>query len=183
MKRNFFAFFFALAVAAPTSSALAETSTRCSEAGPGAAFCTGSTFSRIDAGVTEGLSFWLDRAGYLSKVLVQADPDGDADQATIESQILAMVSRQATDIGREFEFSDATSTTAGGAPFGTLSYSLAQEGQDQKILHSYVAVKGIVIQVISQIALKGAAKDPEALMMAHHRALDAIELINRDAAL
>jgi hypothetical protein len=183
MKRIFSAVFLALTTTAPITGAWAEDRPTCREAGPGAAFCTGNTFSRLDDGVTDGLSFWMDRAGYLSKVLVQTDPDGDADQALIESQILAMVSRQASDIGRDFAFSDVTSTTAGGAPFGTLSYSLAREGRNQAILHSYVAVKGIVIQVISQIALKGADRDPEALMLAHHRALDAIELTSRDAAL
>lgn len=183
MRHIFSAIILALATTAPMSGAWAEENPTCSEAGPGAAFCKGATFSRVDDGVTKGLSFWIDRAGYLSKVVVQTDPDGKADQALIESQILAMVSRQASDIGRDFKFSDVTSTTAGGAPFGTLSYSLARKGRNQAILHSYVAVKGIVIQVISQIAMKGASRDPEALMMAHHRALDAIDLTNTDAAL
>lgn len=184
MKFNFIsALVVSLATVSQIHFAAAAEDPGCRVAGPGAEFCTQGAFQRVDTGGVEGLSFWLDQAGYLSKILVQPDAEGAADQTRIEQQILAMVSGQATEIGREFQFSDLSSTSAGGAPFGTISYALAAEGRTQAILHSYVAVKGIVVQVISQIALKGAAADAEALKQAHHRALDAIELTNTDQAL
>ncbi len=183
MKHILSAIFLSLAAMAPMTPALAGDQAACPPAGPGAVFCGGAAFNRLDRGGTEGLSYWLDHSGYLTKLVVQQGPKGIADQSVIESQIMAMVSRQAADVGRDFEFSDITSASVGGAPFGTLSYTLAGSGRKQAILHSYVAVKGVIVQVISQIAMKGTDQDPEALMMAHHRALDAIQLTNTDATL
>jgi hypothetical protein len=182
MKELVSAFFLASVLMVPVQSAGAEEPLGCRAAGPGASFCAGQRFARLDKGGTRGLSYWIDAKGYMSKVVVQSGPEGPANQAMIESQIMEMVSRQANDIGRDFEFSDLTSATAGGAPFGTLSYTLGGTGQDQPILHSYVAVKGVIVQVISQIALKGTKRDAKALMLAHHRALDAIQLTNSDPA-
>lgn len=184
MKRSFIsAVLVCLATSVPIHAAPAIEQDGCRHAGPGAEFCAQGTFRRVDTGTVEGMSFWLDEAGYLSKVLVQPDAEGGSGQATIEQQILTMVSGQAVGIGRDFQFSDLTSTSAGGAPFGTISYALTGKGRTQAILHSYVAVRGIVVQVISQIALRGVPADPAALMQAHHRALDAIALTNTDQAL
>lgn len=184
MKSNLFStVLICLATSAGGVPALAAEEPLCRSAGPGAEFCTGGSFTRVDTGDVTGISFWLDEAGYLSKVLVQDGVGDGVDQAQIEQQILAMVSGQADDIGRDFEFSDLSSTTAGGAPFGTISYALAMGGGRQSILHSYVAVNGIIVQVISQIALKGVPNDATALRYAHHRALEAIALTTTDPAL
>ena len=178
--KNLLAVIFFAAASITTGSANASDTRGCRIAGPGASFCAESDFARVDIGSTEGLSYWLDSRGYLSKVVVQNGPADGADQARIEAEILAMVTRQALDIGRAFEFDDLTSATAGEAPFGTLSYSLSGARQDQPILHSYVAVEGIIVQVISQIAVNGAARDADGLMLAHHRALEAIHLDDTD---
>ena len=180
MKYALAALIFVLTSFQQAKPVFAEDDPSCRAAGPGASFCTDGLFARLDKGGTQGLSYWLDSRGYMAKVMVQNGPTEAADQARIESQIMAMVSRQASEIGREFEFSDLTSANAGEAPFGTLSYTLAGASQNQPILHSYIAIKGVVVQVISQIALKGAEKDAEALLLAHHRALGAIHLTSSD---
>ncbi|MBD3664239.1 hypothetical protein [Sulfitobacter aestuariivivens] len=178
MKSFLFSAFFVLSL---SHTAGAETKTSaCDVAGPGAAFCQGETFSRLDGGETTGMSFWLHQAGYLSKVVVQEVPEEDAVQSDIESLIIDSVSQQAVALGRGFEFIDLSSATAAGAPFGTLSYNLAHAKGDQAILHSYVAVKGLIVQVISQIAIKEASRDPAALQNAHAEALSALELTSQD---
>ncbi|SFE03090.1 hypothetical protein SAMN04488523_104265 [Sulfitobacter brevis] len=180
MKHVLAMIIFALAAFQQAAPVWADDDPSCRAAGPGASFCTEGLFARLDKGGTKGLSYWLDSRGYMAKVMVQSGPTEAADQAQIEAQIMAMVSRQASEIGREFEFSDLTSANAGEAPFGTLSYTLAGASQNQPILHSYIAIKGVVVQVISQIALKGAKRDADALLLAHHRALEAIHLTSSD---
>ncbi len=171
MKQIIFAFLLT------ASSALAEPERPpCDDAGPDTTFCAGATFARVDEGQTQGLSFWMHRDGYLSKVLVQRVPEERVDGAEIEAQIIAMVSQQAQDIGRSFAFSDLKSASVDGATFGTLSYKLSKAEKENAILHSYVAIRGKVLQVISQIALKRASPDPAALERAHAAALDAITL-------
>ena len=172
MKQILFSTFLAVALATP----LMAEERNCAKAGPQAEFCANGQFARLDEGATPGSSLWMYRGGYLSKVLVESLADAHAKRATIEARIMALVSRQAVEVGRRFEFSDMTSATLGGAPFGTLSYTLAGEDGDSVILHSYVAVEGKVAQVISQVALKRADRDPDALRAAHDAALSAVRL-------
>lgn len=183
MKRLYSPFIFGLVLWGFGAQMSASETNPCASAGPGASFCAGALFSRVDSGTVEGLSFWMDKAGYLSKVVVQSAAGPSVDQALVETQILSMVSAQAESVGRAFEFRDLDATTTGVAGFGTLSYSLAKAGRSQAILHSYVLVKGVVIQVISQIAKKGTAGGPGALMVAHRRAVEAIKLTNTDEIL
>lgn len=179
MSRHFFA--AALLGAFLGAPALAEEPMldECSQAGAGALFCQGSHFAQLNYSQVEGISFWLHREGFLSKVLVEEIADSKVDQAGIESRIMSLVSAQADEIGHEFDFEDLASHSLGGAPFGTLSYSLVQKGSPKAILHSYVATKGVVLQVISQIALKTADTDPLALQTAHAEALRAVHLSER----
>ena len=183
MKSAIAAVFFGLTTLAPLTAAAQNVTPDCVSAGPGADFCTQAQYNRVDQGQTEGISYWLDAQGYLAKVVVQPGPTRPAESAVIESRILSMVSQQANHVGRAFEFSDLSSARAGGARFGTISYALADKtGRGQPVLHSYLAVEGVIVQVISQPAVNGAPRDAEALTLAHHRALEAIELTNRDPA-
>ena len=43
----------------------------CSIAGPDAFFCSGKTFRQMKLDVGEGVTFWLHKTGFLSKVLVE----------------------------------------------------------------------------------------------------------------
>ena len=176
MKKAFFSFLLSFTLVGPHLAGAAGATSDCGRAGPGAEFCSGATFARVDAGQTRGMSFWMHRAGYLSKVLVQEMPQEGARRGDIEAAIISIVSQQASSIGRSFEFSDISSSTRGGAPFGTLTYTLSGQSGDKPILHSYVAVKGVVVQVISQLAVKTADPGPQALHAAHRDAVAAIHL-------
>jgi hypothetical protein len=176
MKRIFSAFIFCAVLTGQGGLPAAAETEQCPSAGPGASFCAGSDFSRVDTGGIDGLSYWMDDAGYLSKVVVEAGMDASVNQAVVESHILSMVTAQASEVGRAFEFRDLKSARSDGADFGTISYSLAKAGRAKPILHSYVLVGEIVVQVISQAARKGTARDAAALLQAHRRAIDAIEL-------
>ena len=48
--------------------------------------------------------------------------------------------------------------------------------QDSAVLHSYVVVKERILQVVSQIALKSASRDPADLEQAHAAALKAVKI-------
>jgi hypothetical protein len=174
-------FFSAVATAALIALPVAAeqaVSKDCKAAGAGAVFCRGDNFKPLNYSQVEGISFWLHREGFLSKVLVEEISD-EVTQARIESRIMKVVSQQAESIGTEFEFEDLASDMLDGAPFGTLSYSLMQKGSPKAVLHSYVATKGVVLQVISQIALKSADTAPAALEVAHAAALRAVRLGDR----
>lgn len=176
MTRTFFSACAFAALLAVPAAADQVVLTDCSDAGVGATFCHGQTFAALDAGQPEGMSLWLHERGYLSKVLIEELADPQVTQGQIEGRIMALVSAQADHIGRNFEFEDISSYSAGGTPFGTISYSLRDAKGPKAILHSYVAAKGVVLQVISQIALKEADPAPDALRKAHAAALKAVHL-------
>lgn len=148
----------------------------CGVAGPDAYFCTGEVFRKLDLDQGEGVSFWLHEAGYLSKVLVEETGDTEVTQGQIETRILDIVSRQADTLGRAFAFSDLSATEIHGVPFGTFRYRLRGEKADSVVLHSYVAVKGRVLQVVSQMALRSAASKRVTLEKAHAAALRAVKI-------
>lgn len=174
-SKTFFAATFA-ALVSPFSLAAQELGSNCGVAGPDAYFCSGDAFTQLDVDQGEGVSFWIHRTGYLSKVLVEDLGGKEVTQAQIERQILALVSSQVESLGRDFAFSDLTASTVHGVPFGTFSYRLKGEAQDSAVLHSYVAVKGRVLQVVSQLLLKSADPKAEALEQAHAEALRAVKL-------
>lgn len=158
------------------SVALAADAGSCVRAGPGAEFCAGGDFSRIDDGSTDGITYWLHQGGFMSKVLVQDVGQGSFTQGDIESSIIAMISAQAASQGRAFDFSDIEAAQMGGQPFGTLSYALSRKGGEQAILHSYVATGRLVLQIISQVGLSSASRAPQDLEQAHAAALHALTL-------
>lgn len=166
-----------LAAALGPFAALAEEGTKpCSVAGPDAYFCFGDTFKKLELNRGAGVSFWMHETGYLSKVLVEETGDKKVTQSQIERRILAIVSEQAEHLGRDFAFSDLSATTLDGVPFGTFSYRLRGAKQESAVLHSYIAVKGRVLQVVSQLALRTAASGAEALEKAHADALRAVKI-------
>lgn len=148
----------------------------CGVAGPDAYFCFGDAFTRLEIDHGEGVSYWVHETGFLSKVLVEDTGGKDVSQGQIERQILALVTKQATDLGRDFAFSDLSATTIGGVPFGTFSYRLRGAEREATVLHSYVAVKGRVLQVVSQLLLTSADPRTSALEEAHAAALRAVKL-------
>lgn len=148
----------------------------CGDAGPRTEFCGGAIFSRLDDGSAQGVSFWLHRTGFMSKILVQEVQGGNFSQGDIEGSILEMVSSQANAQGRAFTFSDIEAANIGGQPFGTLSYAFSREGGEQAILHSYVSTGDLILQIISQIGLSSASSAPDALEKAHAAALHALVL-------
>ncbi|NNE50850.1 MAG: hypothetical protein HKN30_00425 [Sulfitobacter sp.] len=145
-------------------------------AGPDAYFCFGEAFKRLELGTGAGVSFWMHETGYLSKVLVEETVGKDVSQSQIETRILNMVSQQAEHLGRAFAFSDLQATSVGGVPFGTFSYRLRGDERESAVLHSYVAVKGRVLQVVSQLALRSSTSGAEALEKAHADALRAVKI-------
>ncbi len=170
---------FAALVAAGLSHAPAfaqDATTECAVAGPEAYFCFGDTFNRLELELGEGVSFWMHEDGFLSKVLVEETGNKTVTPAQIETRILQMVSEQAKHFGRALAFSDLNATSVHGVPFGTFSYRLQGGAQNSAVLHSYVAVKGRVLQVVSQIALANADVAPEALERAHAAALRAVKI-------
>lgn len=176
MKMKFLSALFLALALVPVSLTAEESHAGCDVAGPDAYFCFGDAFSKLDLDQGEGVSFWVHKAGYLSKVLVEDTGGKDVTQGQIERQILALVSAQAESFGRAFSFSDLTATTIHGVPFGTFSYRLRGGSQDSAVLHSYVAVKGRVLQVVSQILMTSASTDAKALERAHADALRAVKL-------
>lgn len=178
LKNFFFSFLVTLslgATAVHADPALEE----CSIAGPDAFFCSGKTFRQMKLDMGEGVTFWLHKTGFLSKVLVEDTNGKPVTRAQIENRIIAIVSNQAGHFGSAFSFSDLSSTTVGGVPFGTLSYELEGEETNHAVLHSYVSVKGRVLQVVSQLALAQASKEPAALAEAHAAALRAVRIESR----
>ncbi len=173
--KSFSAFLFA-ALLSPGILAADEVQSECGAAGPDAYFCFGDAFTKLDVDHGEGVSFWVHKTGFLSKVLVEDTGGKDVTQGQIERQILALVSEQAEHFGRDFAFSDLSATTVGGVPFGTFSYRLRGATQEAAVLHSYVAVKGRVLQVVSQLLLKSADTKANALEEAHAAALRAVKL-------
>ena len=176
MKMKFI-FFLCAALALGAGGAMADSAdSGCDVAGPDAYFCFGDAFSKLDIEEVEGVSFWLHKAGYLSKVLVEETGDTEVTQGQIERRILDMVTAQAVSVGRDFDFTDLSATTVHGVPFGTFSYRLKGARQESAVLHSYVAVKGRVLQVVSQILLKSARTDIANLEEAHAEALRAVRI-------
>lgn len=151
-----------------------EDTTMCSLAGPGMQFCAGEVFQRLDAGATEGMSFWLHSDGFVTKVLAEESDSGMATQTAIEARIIAMVDAQAGAGGHGFEFVDLDSRSLNGAPFGTLTYRLQGAQSATTVLHSYAALDGVVVQVLSQIAPRNRANAAE-LQEAHFAAVSALK--------
>lgn len=175
----FFRIFFAALLAlsfGPMGASAEQGSKPCGVAGPDAYFCFGDTFKKLELNKGAGVSFWMHETGYLSKVLVEETGDKQVTRSQIERRILAMVSEQAEHLGRDFAFSDLSATTLDGVPFGTFSYRLRGAKQEAAILHSYIAVKGRVLQVVSQLALRTAGSGAEALEKAHADALRAVKI-------
>ncbi|MEW9920831.1 hypothetical protein AB2B41_14550 [Marimonas sp. MJW-29] len=165
-----------LACALSASPLAAEDAGNCATAGTDAFFCSGELFQKLELGKHEGVSFWMHRAGYLSKVLVEETGSKRISESQIERRILDIVSRQAENLGRAFAFSDLDATMGPGVSVGTFSYSLKGARGEASVLHSYVAVKGRVLQVVSQLALKSAASEAVSLEKAHAAALRAVRI-------
>lgn len=155
---------------------LADETDHCALAARDAFFCSGEEFRKLDLAEHEGISFWMHRAGYLSKVLIEETGSSTVSQSVIERRILEMVSQQAQNLGRDFAFSDLEAATVQGMPVGTFSYDLKGKDGVASILHSYVAVRGRVLQVVSQMALKSATGEAVSLETAHSAALRAIQI-------
>ncbi|MGJ8544401.1 MAG: hypothetical protein ACSHWZ_03080 [Sulfitobacter sp.] len=177
MKQAVFAALIALASA---GSVAAEELGGCAQIGPGAGFCGADLFKPLRQYDLPGQSFWLHRAGFLSKLLVQDDPAGRANQGEVEAQIIGMVRGRAGEMGAGFEFLDVVSARAGGQPYGTLSYRVKDGGRAKTILHSYLVADGVVVQVISQIGVSRASREATALSAAHEDALRALRLSRND---
>lgn len=176
MVSNRFSAIFIAAAVCSTPALAADPATDCAVAGPEAYFCFGDTFEQLELELGEGVSFWMHEGGYLSKVLVEETGDKTVTPAQIETRILKMVSEQAKQFDRVLAFSDLNATSVHGVPFGTFSYRLQGGEQNSAVLHSYVAVKGRVLQVVSQIALNSADTAPDALERAHAAALRAVKI-------
>lgn len=155
----------------------------CSRAGPGLTFCAGKEFRRIDAGQHRGISYWLHPDGFISKVLAEKDGKVAATQQAIEARIIEMINARAGAVGRHFEFIDLDSRSINGAPFGTLTYRLAGPQEATTVLHSYAALNGVLVQVLSQVAPRGGGNDRAALTHAHFEAVGALKPIGPEAEL
>ncbi|MEQ6248754.1 hypothetical protein ABMC89_07685 [Sulfitobacter sp. HNIBRBA3233] len=156
--------------------------TPCTRAGAGVTFCAGEDFDRIDAGTRKGVSYWLHHSGFVSKILAEKNTT-NASRHTIEARIIEMVDAQADAGGRSFEFVDLDSRSIGGAPFGTLIYTVRGAKQATRILHSYAAQGGVLVQVLSQVAPNNTAADDVALKAAHFEALGALHPAKTDPLL
>lgn len=176
MFSNLFSALTLAAVLGPCAVLAQDAAATCDAAGPSTYFCSGDSFSKLDLGQRDGVSFWMHNTGFLSKILVEDTGGTQVTQSQIENRILAIVSEQADQLGRDFAFSDLSADTVAGVPFGTFSYNLQNDKVDSTVLHSYVALKGRVLQVISQIARKSASSEKEALQQAHAAALRAVKL-------
>lgn len=181
MFRNFFAACVVSILAQPVlaDSALPE----CSRTGPGMTFCGGQEFTRIDRGQLRGISYWLHPDGFISKILTEKDSKIAATQQAIEARIIEMINARAGAAGQNFEFVDLDSRSINGAPFGTLTYRLAGPKKATTVLHSYAALNGVVVQVLSQVAPRGTADDTEALKHAHFAAVGALKPTGPEAEL
>ena len=181
MVRHFFAACLAALIAQPAFSG--ETHPDCSRTGPGMSFCAGDDFRRLDGGQRTGISYWMHLDGVISKVLTEKDNAMAVTQAAIEARIIEMVDAQAGAEGQEFEFVDLDSRSINGAPFGTLTYRLAGPKQATTVLHSYAALNGVVVQVLSQIAPRNTSGDANALRHAHFEAVGALMPVRPEAEL
>ncbi len=155
----------------------------CSRAGPGLNFCAGEDFMRIDKGQSMGISYWLHPDGFISKVLAEKDGTIAATQQAIEARIIEMINARAGAVGQDFEFVDLDSRSINGAPFGTLTYRLAGPKKATTVLHSYAALNGVLVQVLSQVAPRSSAGDTEALRHAHFAAVGALQPTGPEAEL
>lgn len=179
MFRKFFFAALTGTILGPVAAGAQSTVDGCGVAGPNAYFCFGDTFRELKLKQVEGVSFWMHEGGYLSKVLVEETGGKAVTSSQVETRILAMVTEQAHDLGRDFNFSDLRSANVHGVPFGTFSYRLEGAAQDSAVLHSYVVVKERILQVVSQVALNSASRDPADLQEAHAAALRAVKIVDR----
>lgn len=148
----------------------------CDRTGTNARFCAGTVFAQVAPDTPEGVTFWLHERGYLSKVLVEDTGTATPSAAEVEARIVSIVAQQAAMLDRTFDFADLEAGVTSGVSFGTLRYALRTGDRGQTILHSYVAAQGVVVQVISQVALKSASRDLSDLTAAHADALRAVRL-------
>ncbi len=154
-----------------------DAGTECSNVGPNMRFCSGETFKRLDSGQRNGISYWSHSGGFVSKVLTERDSFDLATQNIIEGRIIAMINAQAEAAGHDFEFFDLDSRSLHGAPFGTLTYQLTNAETATVVFHSYAALNGLVVQVLSQIAAGDGSESVTALKSAHFEAIGALKPI------
>lgn len=181
MFRNFFAACLLSIVTQPVLAA--DVLPECSRAGPGLTFCAGADFTRIDKGQNKGISYWLHPKGFISKVLAEKGGALTVTQQAIEARIIEMIDARAGAVGQNFEFIDLDSRSINGAPFGTLTYRLAGPNKSTTVLHSYAALNGVLVQVLSQMSPRSTAEDAAALRHAHFAAVGALKPIGPEAEL
>jgi hypothetical protein len=64
-----------------------------------------------------------------------------------------------------------------------LTYRLAGPKKATTVLHSYAALNGVLVQVLSQVAPRSSAGDTEALRHAHFAAVGALQPTGPEAEL